>query len=146
MYWPSRVQRLMRSVCGTRKVSWLSITPDQVATETREDGEAPGARSRPGQQGVAEEGPAVRAARWPLRTRGEAPQVGKCGLEHGVRRFPGPSAACARLTSPGAGSLGLFRKVRAVNRLRSTATGRDSIPFWDECPAVCEARRFLGRI
>lgn len=128
MYWPSRVQRLMRSGRGTRKVSLPSIAPDQVATETREDGEASGARSRPGQQGFAEEGPAVRAARWPLRTRGEAPQVGKCGLEHGVRRFPGPSAACARLTSPGAGSLGLFRKVRAVNRLRSQRQGGIRFP------------------
>lgn len=81
MYWPCRVQRLMRSGRGTRKVSVQSVAPVQVATETREDGEAPGARSRPGQQGVAEEGPAVRAARRLPRTRGEAPQVGKCGQE-----------------------------------------------------------------
>lgn len=89
MYWPSRVQRLMRSRRETRKVSLRSLASDQVATETREDGEAPGARTRTGQQGAAEEGSTVRAARCPLRARGKASQVGKCGPEPRGAATPG---------------------------------------------------------
>lgn len=140
------VQRLMRSGRGTRKVSLQSLASDQVATKTREDGEAPVARSRPGQQGVAEEGPAVRASRWPLRARGETSQVGKYGSEPRGAATPGSSAPCAPSDIPGSWELGLFRKTRAVNRLRSTVTGPDSIPSWNECPDVCEAPQFLGRI
>lgn len=75
----------------------------QIAT--REDGGVPVARSWPGQQGAAKEGPVARAARNLLRARGEAPQVGKCGPELRGAAIPGAfSSLRPRLTTPAGGS------------------------------------------
>lgn len=85
MCWACRVQRLVRCRRGTPEGDPAELSPRSGCDRDPEDGKAPGARPRPGQQGFAEEGAAARASRCPLRARGEASQVGKCG--------PGPRGA-----------------------------------------------------
>lgn len=138
---PSRgSERLVRGAAGVGPGRWAEEPRPQVRSRSR-PGEMERQRARalgrdskaPRRKGLSPAPPSG-----PHEPGEKRPKLVSVEQSLGVWRLPGPSAPRAPGWQPreGSGELGLFQRARAANGLRSTVTGRGSIPVRDECPAA----------